>query len=514
MKHTIRIALVLLLAGVMASCNLDKYPHDAIPEDEGFLTYQDATEFRNGVYNLARASVASYSVIPINLQAEGFNPTRDYGNVDGFQYNWTFADNDANIEALWANCYVAISQFAYFLDKCQDLRDLNEERIAAGDDENVMSDEELANLSLFEAEAKFFRALLTHKLTTFFCKDYDPATAATDYGMILVEEYDTNARRERATMKKTYETIMTDINEAEEVIGKMNVSYNPATNRIDIWTVRSLKAKVLLDMHEYEDAATLAASIANHFGLINATNAFRNMWASDSGAEIIFQFFASLNEGRSAYGSNFVYSLTNNPALLNPKYIPTQWLLDQYDEKDIRKAVYFDKKNIEIAATVYNVYVFNKYPGNPAYNTNESVNEYMHNVRLYRSADFYLIAAEAYYMAGNEGEANKYMKQLLEARIPGYEYENKSGEELFAFIKAERLKEMVMEGNRIADLKRWGDPMDRTAQDPQNEDAINTGSQNLRIEATDHRFVWPIPLSEYNNNAAIKKQPNEGWTMH
>ena len=92
----------------------------------------------------------------------------------------------------------------------------------------------------------------------------------------------------------------------------------------------------------------------------------------------------------------------------------------------------------------------------------------MQNVVVYRSADFVLMAAEAYARANNLDGANKYLEKLLTARIPGYTYTPYASiDEVFAAIKQERLKEMFMEGNRIADLKRWGDAMDRTGQDPQ-----------------------------------------------
>ena len=105
-----------------------------------------------------------------------------------------------------------------------------------------------------------------------------------------------------------------------------------------------------------------------------------------------------------------------------------------------------------------------KYPGNPALNTTATTNELMQNVVVYRSADFVLMAAEAYAQANNLDGANKYLEKLLTARIPGYTYTPYASiDEVFAAIKQERLKEMFMEGNRIADLKRWGDAMDRPA---------------------------------------------------
>ena len=62
--------------------------------------------------------------------------------------------------------------------------------------------------------------------------------------------------------------------------------------------------------------------------------------------------------------------------------------------------------------------------------------------------------------------------------------------------------------NRIADLKRWGDGMDRRGQEPQNESIVIANGQDLYIPADDYRFTWPIPQSEKNANPAIKNQTN------
>src|SRR5699024_8488932 len=147
----------------------------------------------------------------------------------------------------------------------------------------------------------------------------------------------------------------------------------------------------------------------------------------------------------------------------------------------------------------------------PALNTNASVNELMQNVVVYRSADFVLMAAEAYAQANNLSGANQYLQKLMDARIsdPKYTYEPYTSiESVFEAIKLERLKEMFMEGNRIADLKRWGEPMDRTGQDPQASSLVVTNGLYLNIPATDYRFVWPIPQSEKTSNPSISNQLN------
>ena len=121
MKNIMKVALLMLLAGSIASCNLDKYPDgDAIPEEQAFTTFKDAGQFRLSLYYFARQCFSSYTVIPVNMQAEGINATLDYGNQMGFQYTWTFADNDSYVEQLWTYCYGGIYQINYFIQKANE----------------------------------------------------------------------------------------------------------------------------------------------------------------------------------------------------------------------------------------------------------------------------------------------------------------------------------------------------------------------------------------------------------
>lgn len=498
MKNIIKVALLFLLVGGAVSCNLDKYPSDAIPADEGLLNYRDAKEFRNGLYNYTRSCFSSYTVIPVNIQGEGINATKDYGNQYGFQYSWNFRNDDAVVGQLWTNCYLAIFQINYFLEKVEAL------------DLTKMSSEEAALIGLYKGEAHFFRAMINHQLATFYCKDYDPNTAQNDLGIIVTDKADIYARKERSTLYDTYTWIIDDITYAKTALTTYAGGF-PKENYVTPSTIKALETKVLFHTHEYEAAATMAGELVAEFPLINNKVDFEKLWKNDTGTEIIFQFYASLNEGRSAYGSMFLYDPTLS-GVLDPFYIPSDWMIGQYASTDIRLQTYFKRTNVRIGSTGYNLYVVHKYPGNPKYGTNPEYSELMQNVRPYRSGDFALIAAEAYAMAGNDASANTFLKNLRLARIPGYVHptENLTNDELLEAIQDERLKELFMEGNRIADLKRWGEGMNRVGQDAQNNNAVVPDGVYLNIPANDYRFVWPIPQAETNVNKKV--QQNTGWS--
>ena len=79
---------------------------------------------------------------------------------------------------------------------------------------------------------------------------------------------------------------------------------------------------------------------------------------------------------------------------------------------------------------------------------------------------------------------------------------------------------MIFEGNRIGDLKRWGDTLlprtPQTAKGANGNDfrIISTGAgfEQLSVKANDFRMVWPIPANEVYANQNLASQQNPGWS--
>ena len=514
MKKILNVALLFLLCCGAVSCDLNKYPSDALVESEGFLTFNDATEFRRGFYAVTRSCLGSTIVVPINIEAEGINPTIANGGQLTMQYNWNLSDNDQYIEALWTNFYSSVFELNYFLSKANEL--IEKDSALDEFDENKMSPKELEQLNLFIAEARFFRALLNRETAIFYCEDYDPATAANTLGIIISESADVSARLPRVSLEETYAKINEDLDFAQPIIDSYYAANSTVANYITPATVKAFKAKVLLDTHKYEECAALCEELVLAYPLIANDADFRSMWQNDRGSEIIFQFYASATEGGTSNGGMFLTDPYQQGITYEPLYVPSQWILDQYDSRDIRKGAYFGLKNTRLGTGNYDLYLLTKYPGNPAYNATASANSLLHNVRLYRSADFQLMAAECYANLNDLNKANNALKALMNARMVAgnsdYSYTDYSSiDDVTTAIRNERFKELFMEGNRIADLKRWNLPMSRLAQDPQNVETVSPNGLYLEIPAGDYRFVWPIPQSETSQNHAIKDQQNKGW---
>ena len=85
----------------------------------------------------------------------------------------------------------------------------------------------------------------------------------------------------------------------------------------------------------------------------------------------------------------------------------------------------------------------------------EGVNNYVNKPKIFRIAEQYLIAAEAYYMRG-EGEdelaAYDVLYELMYARDASISFNPVSGLSLRHLIRAERERELYGEGFRLTDL--------------------------------------------------------------
>ena len=126
-----------------------------------------------------------------------------------------------------------------------------------------------------------------------------------------------------------------------------------------------------------------------------------------------------------------------------------------------------------------------------------------------------MIAAEAYCESNDVTSGASYLNQLRTSRIAGYTIQNfAAASDLRTAIRNERRKELVGEGFRFVDLKRWGLGVDR-GNSYQDANLVlqpgNAQTTALVREAGDYRFVWPIPKTEIDVNPQISGQQNHGY---
>lgn len=498
MKRIYNKLLLLLVASItVVSCDLERYPYDAIEQSQSFKTIKDATTLNNGLYATLRGRVYGLYMFSTDVQADLLNATLDYGNRNGFPHKWNgFLSDDYTIRDTWQGYYSAISNINNILD--------NSGKITLDKAEDVTL------MDRYLGEAYFLRAFYYHQLVQRFAKDYEPSSASTDLGVPLVIKYDITARPGRATVQEVYQQILDDLALAESYLSGVVGAQN--SSKITRDCVTALKARVYLCMHNWTGAITAANSLISSgtYPLMTNAAAYKNMWATDGGTETIFQLFASQPSELS--NANGIYlGYTAQTQRYSPDFVPQQWVVDQYEATDIRKAAYLEQKPLTIQGVQYqNIWLINKYPGNPALFTGASTN-YQHKPKIFRVAEMYLISAEAAAQTTTTEAAALATLNALRTARGASSLTGLTGTALMDAVKAERVRELLCEGTRLDDLKRW--KMGVTRRTPQNTAFLNLGPDfdQKVVPAGDDKFVWGIPKNDLTTNPNIANQQNPGW---
>ena len=504
-----KIFLALCLVGSLftTSCDMDKSPLGALDDQTAIQSLNDVFRFRNGLYaNLRGLTNGSY-VYVTDMQADQFQALMSYGNRNGIIHAGTFTSAEGEFEGRWASCYSVIASTNYLLAEINKLKEAGK-----------FQGEDLVSLNRYEGEAKFVRAYTYYWLADHFCEQYSAEIAdAAGKGLPLVTEYnptgDLSKYPGRSTQKETYAFIDKDLQDAYnellayEKIDSKNIA--PDAPNLSSYAVLALQARIALNKGENALAIQKAEAVINSGKYeLTAYEDFVKMWTEDVSTEAIFRPFMNIQELSGSIGGAFLSTKKDDA-----DYIPSYETITMYDrENDIRFKAYFTIWNLVIESTEVQAYVFNKYPGNESLKTGSEPN-YQNMTKPFRLGELYLIVAEAAAKT-DATKANKYLNELRSARIKGYKEVTYTGMALVDQIRLERQRELLGEGFRLTDLRRWGLGFQRGIQHPENEaieSVLAVNGKGLSYQADDYRFVWPIPSAEIQTNPQMKGQQNPGY---
>ena len=487
MKKYLSILTVSAALLFVSSCNLDKYPYDDLEQGQALKSIEDARNFEIGAYARFKAVFRMDNIIAGDLQADYANAVSGFTNTYGPLHRWSLTQADYQTTNTWDYAYLAIAQFNFIIDNVPGLA-LNDAQ-------------EQAEADMIVGEAYLMRAITAHMLALKFCDSYTNGNVAAEHsGLPKVDKYDPTDMPERSSLESTYAQILSDIGEAKSRLAGLTGAAGSTYLTEDC--VTALEARVLLHMGNYPEALRVANTLigSSKYSLAKTQEAFTDMWTYDQGPEVIVGFAASKTNLPSQFGYYFIADRNSTD-----------------DDADFRKEAYFLKTggdDCEIGGTFIStpVYLLNKYPGNPDLKTATVKKNYYNAFKLFRLSEMYLIAAEAAVQSG--GDAKTPLNALRQARgLEGL------GSVTLADVKAERFREMIFEGNRISDLRRWGDPCVRgavqTGKNAAGEDfgLVSLGDEfdKLNVQAGDFRMVWPIPETAIYANQKLKDQQNPGW---
>lgn len=503
----------MLLAGsLLTSCDMDLMPVGSIDDNEAIESATDCFRYRNGLYNSFRALSTGPYIYYTEIQMDQFLGVTMNGNRLGNLNNGVVLSSDTDIEAIWGGLYGGIASCNYFIPLAEKLLD-----------DELLGNADRININRYLGETYFGRALFYYYLLDHYCPAYSADNAKKNVGLCIVTTYQPTADKavypDRSTLDDTYTFIENDLKTAYTLLKGFEESGAEDANEavrqnatyISSYAVRALQARLALLKNDYESAKNYATEVikAGTWTLSTRVN-YPKMWTDDTASELIFRPISSNTElGISSTGSGWIS--TNEFAA---DYIPSADVTEHlYAAADVRRNTFLGKRDLlNDGAFVAGAPVFIKYPGNPALvQANPNL---MNMAKPFRIAELYLIAAEASYELKQETDANSYLYDLRKTRIIGAKNEGFTGEQLRDQIRLERNRELIGEGFRMSDLRRWGLGFERNStytNVPGIDDILVDAGLKVVYQPNDYRYTWPIPASEIQVNPHLQGQQNPGY---
>lgn len=497
---------ILLAAGILSSCDMQKDPVGTLNGEEPFAGMSDASSYRNYIYaNIRGVTTSGYFTDP-EIQMDMFQATNQVGNRGILYASGDVLPTSGEITSYFGALILNVSSTNFYLTKMKELIEVTE------------SETELAEYKRFVAEAKFTRAFFNVLLFDRYCPLYTAENAdAPALGIPIFETYNPTSDRTtyvgRSTQNESLAFIKKDLDEALagllewEAIDRNSASVVSMSPYVNSNVVKALQARLALLTGDYKTAVEKANEVlnTNKYKLATYTN-YARMWNQDESDEIIFRPFMSKNELSGSIGLRWLSVYSDHA-----DYIPTQTCLEYYSRRtDARYNAFFDTRDLNFEGEIVTALVFNKFPGNPDLQISSQENV-MNMPKPFRASELVLIVAEAECEQGHEAEANAALNTIRQARIRNYTNQTYTGNELRNEIRAERAKELIGEGFRMSDLRRWHLAMNRS--NPQKDVApyLWQSTVNISYPEDSHKFTWPIPQSEMEVNPQMAGQQNPGY---
>lgn len=370
-------------------------------------------------------------------------------------------------------------------------------------------------------EAHFLRAAYYFWLINLYGNPYSPSTAKNDLGVPLkLSEKVEDKVFERNTVQEVYDQILEDLNQAEQDLSQITTS--TPIYRANATTVQFLLSRVYLYMQNWEKAAEYADKVIKaHPEILSLHSSLSNGFLSKSSVETIFSM-----------GGNSL------PCMISYEYkgfTISKSLYQAYSDDDLRKTKYWWSSG---DFTGYAKVVPLNYSGqepNPESSTyykdvynmgwlNQSAE--VSDKFLYRSAEAYLIKAEAEAYLNNDAKAREALNELLKNRYKaGTNYEvTSSNKELVEVIRNERRKELALEGARWFDLRRYSvcEKYPESHQIVHNyyyyesrSSSNKTECHTFVLEPNDKAYTLPIPqeVLDFNTGMSNNERPSRNYTV-
>ncbi len=315
-------------------------------------------------------------------------------------------------------------------------------------------------------EAYLLRAYTYFTLVNLYGKPFNSHTSDKDKAVPLITSIDMEKVSPRNSVGEVYAQILKDI---EAGLGLLNVNQFELKKRYRFTTVsaNALAARVHLYMGNWQKAAEYARLV------IQANGSLTDLRSKDASLPNLYNSEECIQSIDLIYGNQMLDAVKLSGTLK-----------DKYDaQNDLRFAKFFDHQGTD--------YVIKKIePANSKYRCS------------FRTAEFYLIMAEALAHLGDLQESVSYLNQLKEKRysVSSFPLEKARVNAMTAVsllneIADERARELAFEGHRWFDLRRTTQP----------EIVHKLNQKHYVLKRNDDRYTILIPQDAIDNNPLLKK---------
>lgn len=490
--------LALALCLLLTSC-LDKDPYDSVPAAKAISTVDEADQAVIGIYSAFKSSALYSGLLTLlpDLQCDLVYAVNGYSNTYGDIWRGELLATNNEITAVYGSLYGIIGQCNFALEKMDALKP------------TIKDDDLLDRLDLLYGETYFARALCYSELIKLFCNAYDSREQAEkELGVVLVSHYESGEPLVRATLAESYDFVLRDLEKAAPLL-KLEDGYSIAegeifnTGYLNEYAVYALRARLALYMNDWEEAINYASLVIDgkdvdgnpfyHLSscseqIASGVSYYDYMWTTDNSSEVIWKIFFETTSYGGALGRIFFnYDFMS----YKPDYVPAQWVLNLYDSHDLRPNAFFRMVTTGYSHGLQWPLLY-KYFGNTAFLQQNILHVSM--PKVFRLSEQYLIRAEANVRKATPSysEAAKDIATLRNERYDSHvSAPSMTASNALTIIEEERVKELLMEGFRLMDLKRWHKGFQRQPQ----AETLENGNK-LRYPADDVRLTWPIPQHE------------------
>lgn len=374
-----------------------------------------------------------------------------------------------------------------------------------------------AERQFIKAQALSFRAYSYMMLLQIYSVRWSDSNNGSADGVVLRLDTSTD-EMPLSTMADCYKQIYDDLDEAIRLYTESGLAPDSKDNyspNIDM--AYATYARAALNRQDYATALDKAVKARENHPLMS-NDEYKSGFNTPN-KEWIWSCYGSADETLFYYSyfANMAYNSSASMVRNYPRCINKD-VYDRIPETDIRRGMFLDPKDYTytkstgVAGKELTAYARTLYPG--IYST-AKVYAYMQfkvssttqpgvgHLNNFRSAEMYLIEAEANYFLKNEKAAQASLNALTRDSGRDKEYNcTATGTALLDEIKLYRKIELFGEGLNWFDLKRWGDSLNRTS--------TEKGGNYITALAVSYspqdrnNWTWVIPSKETDYNKLIK----------